>query len=134
MAVSYEQIGDALEDLARFDETLDSYRESFQLTKALVAKEPNNSLSQRDLVLIINRLAGVLLSLGKPEEALHYYDEPAGFAANDTSMLWARGQAALYAGHGAAAADDFAALTRIHPANFLCIALASHRTPARRAG
>jgi tetratricopeptide (TPR) repeat protein len=115
VAVSYEHIGDMLEELARFDETLDSYRESFKRTKALVAKEPTNSLSQRDLVLIIRRLAGVLLLLGKPEEALHYFEEPAQFAADDTAMLWARGQAALYTGRVAAAVDDFAALTRLRP-------------------
>jgi len=45
-------------------------------------------------------------------------EEPAPFAADDTVLLWVRGEAALYAGRIAAAVDDFAALTRIEgPAN-----------------
>jgi tetratricopeptide (TPR) repeat protein len=117
VALTYRRIGDVIEELARVDETLDSYRESFQRTKVLVAKEPDNSVWQRDLVLVIKRLAGVFLALGKPEEALHYLEEPARFAADDTAILWVRGRAALFAGRVAAAVDDFAALTKIEPAN-----------------
>jgi tetratricopeptide (TPR) repeat protein len=117
LAVADEHIGDALDDLNRFEEALAAYQESFRLSKVLAARGPNIFIWQRDLVLIINRLADTLLSLSRPEEALKYYDEPAQFPADDVTRFWNRGRAALYGGSAAAAADDFAALVKLRPAN-----------------
>jgi tetratricopeptide (TPR) repeat protein len=117
LALSEEEIGQALFELNRYDDSIAEYQASVAIFKSLLAKEPDSAQWQADLRRVIKPLANGLLQAGKPEQALTSLDEPLHFSPDDVFFLWDRARAQLYAGRIRAAADHFAEVVKLRPAD-----------------
>ena len=117
LAISYQRNGDALRALGRRAEALNNYRSSFAILTRLVGVDKTNVQWREDLWIGYRKLLAVLVELNEHDEASAYLDTTLLPEPVTAGNYLDRGIAKLLSTQPQAAADDFAAAHRLHPAD-----------------
>lgn len=71
---SYQEVGDILGDMGRYEESLEYNTAQLRLSKELVAASPNNDVARSRLAGSYNWMGDILSSLGRWDESLKNYE------------------------------------------------------------